>query len=186
MCSDTHLIHFFTIEKNISASYKKDIDTLQQIPPDEKDFEKALETVQLKVRDADLNGVQIFEKQLSEEEFKTKILSGFAAIVLVNSLLFACLECHSNRFHWHGEQYHLSDFPTHVEESVGAPYRGHYILICGYNEKLDSYIYKNPDSDQSICYLPVKTFEKSRISYGTQQNVVFLSLKSENLTIKSF
>jgi hypothetical protein len=56
------VVQFYTIDKNISANYKKDIDTLQQIPPDEKDFERALDTVQQLVRDAESNNVQIIEK----------------------------------------------------------------------------------------------------------------------------
>jgi hypothetical protein len=50
------------------------------------------------------------------------------------------------------------------------------VLICGYNEKLNVYLYKNPDSKKSVCFVPVDTFELSRKSYGTQQNVVFIRL----------
>jgi hypothetical protein len=46
-------------------------------------------------------------------------------------------------------------------------------------------MYKNPDSKKPICYMPVKIFEKSRKSFGTQQNVVFINLKHENISFQT-
>jgi len=168
------------LKKGISANYKKDIDTLQQIPPEEKDFEKALQMVQSLVKDAEENEITIIEKELSADEFKTTIMNGNVAIILLNSLIYACLECHSHLY----DNHDLSHIPTHVDPTVGAPYRGHYVLICGYNKHLDAYLYKNPDGKQPLCYMPTKIFEKSRKSFGTQHNVVFINLFSENLEQK--
>jgi hypothetical protein len=63
-------------------------------------------------------------RELTEEEFKEKIIAGYVAVVLLNSLRFACLECQRNLYHSHDNVYHLSDIPTHLDESVGPPYRG--------------------------------------------------------------
>jgi hypothetical protein len=46
------------------------------------------------------------------------------AVVLLNSLRFACLECQQNLYHRHDNSYHLSDIPTHLDEAIGPPYRG--------------------------------------------------------------
>jgi hypothetical protein len=68
-------------------------------------------------------------REISEKEFKTKILTGYVGVILLNSLQFACLECQSNLYHKHEEEYQLSNLPTHIDESIGAPYRGNIFFL---------------------------------------------------------
>lgn len=163
--------YMHTTEKNISANYSTDIDTLQQVPPEEAKFKVALEKAISLVQHAPEHGVHIFEGVVSGKEWREKIMAGKVAVVLINSLIFGCLECAAKYY----DGKHLCPMPTH-----GNPYRGHYILIIGYNAQQDVYLYKNPDCEKEICFVPAKVLHKSRKSYGTQQNVIFVDLRVES------
>lgn len=54
-------------------------------------------------------------REVTEEEFRDKIVSGHVAILLVNSLFMACMECKNNLY----DGFHLASIPY-----FGDPYRG--------------------------------------------------------------
>jgi len=163
---------FFTISAKISANYETDIFSLQQDAPEISTFHKALVLAQSKVELAHHNRVFLEERELSSDELKEYILKDHVALILINSLFFDCMECNPVMFN---EDRYLS-MPI-----TGSPYRGHYILICGYNPRTNTYVYKNPSSDKSICFIPASLLEQSRKSYGTQQNIIFIDLSQENM-----
>jgi len=96
-------------------------------------------------------------------------------VLLVNSLIFACLECKKEFY----DDHELCPMPI-----CGNPYRGHYILVIGYNAQLKVFLFKNPDSQREICYVPEEVLHKSRKSYGTQGNMLFIDLKAEGIPIQ--
>ena len=53
---------------------------------------------------------------------------------------------------------------------------GHYILVVGYNPLIDVFIYKNPGVDTPKCFVPSYVLEKSKSSYGTEGNLIKISL----------
>jgi len=166
---------FYTKEKQISANYETDIFSLQQDAPEVETFHKALALAKDRVHQADINGVLIEERELTSQELKDRISSGHVAIILINSLIFACLECQHELFN--EDTYCTLPF-------TGTPYRGHYIVICGYNPKEDIYIFKNPSADCSFCYIPSSLIEQSRKSFGTQQNIILVELSNEGHRIR--
>jgi len=163
---------FYTIQRNICANYETDIFSLQQNAPDKEIFHKALAIVQEKEKIAEKNGIVIVEREISSEEFKQAIINGHVAIVLINSLFFGCLECHPDQFN----EFTFCSMPI-----GGDPYRGHYVVISGYNPELDVYLFKNPSGSKEICFVPVSTFEHSRRTYGTQQNLLLVDLSKEQV-----
>jgi len=163
---------FFTICAKISANYETDIFSLQQDAPEINTFHKAIALAQSNVEKAHQNGVFIEERELSPDELKQFILKDHVAVMLINSLFFDCMECNPVMFN---EDRYLS-MPL-----TGSPYRGHYILICGYHSQTNTYVYKNPSSDKPICFIPASLLEQSRISYGTQQNIILIDLTQENI-----
>jgi len=158
---------FFTICKQISANYQTDIFSLQQDAPEIDTFHKALALAQTRVVESQSNGIPIFEKEVTQAELREKITHGHVAIMLINSLHFACLECQPELFNNHT----FCSLPV-----TGTPYRGHYILVCGYNTANDVYVFMKPSASVRPCYIPASTLEKSWKSYGTQQNMVLVNL----------
>jgi len=165
-------VKFFTISAKISANYETDIFSLQQDAPEINTFHQALVLAQSRVEQANQNGIFIEERELSNDELKEYILKDYVALVLINSLFFDCMECNPIMFN---EDRYLS-MPL-----TGSPYRGHYILICGYNPRSNTYVYKNPSSDKTICFIPASLLDKSRKSYGTQHNIILIDLSHENI-----
>lgn len=118
---------FFTVQKTISANYHTDCDTLQQDVPQHGIFEISLQKAKRLIDEAENNGILVYERflhklivcnifrEVTEEEFRDKIVNGHVAIVLVNSLFIACLECKSNLY----DGFHLTSIPC-----FGDPYRG--------------------------------------------------------------
>jgi len=158
---------FYTTQKQISANYETDIFSLQQDAPEVETFHKAIALAKERVDKAVTNGIRIEERELTSQELKEKISSGHVAILLINSLIFGCLEC----------QHQLFNEDTFCTLPVnGTPYRGHYIVICGYNPKQDVYLFKNPSGDRPVCYVPAALIEESRKSFGTQQNIILVDL----------
>jgi len=156
---------FFTIERKINANYDTDIFSLQQSAPDRDIFHRALEETKKREENAERNGIVIEQRELTSDELKHALLNGNCAIVLINSLFFGCLDCHPTMF---------NELTFCVMPVTGNPYRGHYIVLCGYNSQTDVFLFKNPSSDKSVCFVPASTLEQSRKSYGTQQNLLLV------------
>lgn len=161
---------FYTIQRRISANYETDIFSLQQDAPDRDLFQKALARVQEREAKAEDNGIRVVEGEISSDSLKQFIQQGHVAIVLINSLFLGCLECHPHQFN----ELTFCTMPV-----SGNPYRGHYILICGYNPELDVYLFKNPSGAKETCFVPATTLEHSRKTFGTQQNLIVIDMSGE-------
>jgi len=164
---------FYTIQKNISANYETDIFSLQQDAPEVNTFHKAIQIAKQRVDEAENHLVSLIESELTDREFKDHISAGNVALMLINSLLFGCLECQHDLFN----EDTLCILPV-----SGTPYRGHYIIVCGYNPIQDTYVFKNPSANKPLCFVPASTLELSRKSFGTQQNVILIDLHLEGGT----
>jgi len=102
---------------------------------------------------AERNGVCIQVRSVSSEEIKNHVSRGNLVVALVNANL---LEAAS------------------VSEDV--PYHGHFVLVCGFEETTDEWIYKDPDTEQRESRATQEQFDKARKSVGTDEDLIFVFL----------
>jgi len=158
---------YYTRSTKINVNYETDVFSLQQKVPEKEMFLKQLELVLEKEKNIEVNNIQIIRGGINSNQLKNFLLSGNVAITLVNSLLIGCKHCHSNLFQGNQMSKLVID---------GEPFRGHYILIVGYNQEKDVFLYKNPSSSQSVCFAPSSVVEEARRSYGTEENIIIVSI----------
>ncbi|XAR66227.1 Guanylate cyclase [Bertholletia excelsa] len=116
-------------------------------------FQKALEA-----------GINIQCRSISGKDISLLILSGkYIAIALV-------------------DQYKLSQ--SWLEEVClsgfyggNTGYTGHYIVICGYDAEADLFEIRDPASPRRQETISLKRLEEARKSFGTDEDLLLISLK---------
>ena len=54
-------------------------------------------------------------------------------------------------------------------------YQGHYVLLVGFDPKSKEILFRNPTLKDKVCYMSYDCLEESRTSYGTDEDVIFIS-----------
>ena len=66
-----------------------------------------------------------------------------------------------------------------VSRSSGS-YQGHFIVLIGYDQQKQIFIYRNPSlpsgSEKVISITKYEYFERARKSYGTDEDILFIYL----------
>lgn len=109
------------------------------------------------------------------ETILSKLDQGWTAIILVNSNLLRCTPCEEkqqkivNVLPWTVPSLHVYQ----VEH-----YEGHYVTLCGYDLERKTIFYKNPSREDAQCCTDMSLFELARHSYGTDEDIIFIDLKT--------
>ena len=55
-----------------------------------------------------------------------------------------------------------------------AGYLGHFIVLIGYDEARRVFVYRNPSSDLNISFTSFENLERARLSFGTDEDILFI------------
>lgn len=62
-----------------------------------------------------------------------------------------------------------------------AAYTGHYVVICGYDAQSDEFEIRDPASSRKSDRISSKCLEEARKSYGTDEDILLVSLVNTEL-----
>lgn len=113
-------------------------------------------------------GIRVRRRSVSGREMRRIVLSGeYVVIALVDKsklnppwVTLAAESC----------------LPAYCYGLVGG-YTGHYIVVCGYNADRQEYLVRDPASSHALVHVQEEAFEKARRSFGTDEDLLFISTK---------
>ncbi|XP_055308583.1 protein GUCD1-like isoform X2 [Sitodiplosis mosellana] len=94
-------------------------------------------------------------------------------IVLTNGYLLHCDLCKTK------ESECLEEFRKCF--SINKPktkFSGHYIVLCGYDNRIGSVFYRNPAMDDHVCVMSYRKLTEARTANGTDEDLIFVFRKS--------
>lgn len=146
--------------------------------------------VNKRFQDALSQGVTIKEKRITTCDIVNHIATKGVCIVLTNCHLLSCESCryyskntipgfNNNNHESNSKRISLS-FPGFKEfiPSNESSFQGHYVVVCGYDLPKQKLIYRNPSLCDRECIMSFQNFENARTSYGTDDDVLFVDLKT--------
>ena len=60
---------------------------------------------------------------------------------------------------------------------AGSGYTGHYVLVCGYDGSRGDFVVRDPASSRQTLYVPAASFEEARKSFGTDEDVLLITVR---------
>ncbi|XP_076369460.1 protein GUCD1-like isoform X2 [Tachypleus tridentatus] len=100
-----------------------------------------VQRVNEKFEEADKNYVHVQQRSVDIMEILDHLRNGFPAIVLVNANELACDVCASSKC-WREWLICCQLLPS---------YQGHYIVVCGFQQKGSKILYRNPANSNRVC-----------------------------------
>ena len=61
---------------------------------------------------------------------------------------------------------------------LGSGYTGHYVLVCGYDGGRGDFVVRDPASSRHTLYVPAAAFEEARKSFGTDEDLLLVSVRA--------
>ncbi|XWS56648.1 hypothetical protein CRYUN_Cryun09bG0104000 [Craigia yunnanensis] len=148
---------FYTVTFGANPNYSGETYYKEQLPYDlvrvDKLFQKAMEA-----------GINIWRRSISGEEISRWILSG-------KCIAIALVDQYKLSRSWVGDVI----IPGFHGNDVG--YTGHYVLICGYDAEADEFEIRDPASSRKHDRVSSKSLEDARKSFGTDEDLILISLE---------
>ncbi|XP_041079917.1 protein GUCD1-like [Polyodon spathula] len=121
---------------------------------------------------AEANGVVVEKRSVTVQEIQNHLAQGHVAIVLVNAVLLVCDLCST-------PVKYCCFLPVGQKCFCRKPdYQGHFVVVCGFNGATGCIFYNNPAYSDRVCSTSIRTFEEARMSYGTDQDILFVYKES--------
>ncbi|MGH0151454.1 UNVERIFIED_CONTAM: hypothetical protein FKN15_024104 [Acipenser sinensis] len=121
---------------------------------------------------AEANGVVVEKRSVTIQEIQNHLAQGHVAIVLVNAVLLVCDLCST-------PVKYCCFLPVGQKCFCRKPdYQGHFVVVCGFNRATGCIFYNNPAYSDRVCSTSTSTFEEARMSYGTDQDILFVYKES--------
>ncbi|XP_069789867.1 protein GUCD1 isoform X5 [Narcine bancroftii] len=114
------------------------------------------------------HGVKVEKRSVTIQEIQEHLSQGHVAVVLVNAILLVCDLCSPPiKF--------CCLLPIGQKCFCRKPdYQGHFIVVCGYNRASGCIFYNNPAYTDRVCCTSVSNFNEARVSYGTDEDILFV------------
>ncbi|XP_077996256.1 protein GUCD1-like [Glandiceps talaboti] len=151
----------------VDNSYKKEDFYEETFNEDEK-------RVNALFKNAEHLGINTKKRSVSIHEIQRHLNQKQIAIVLTNSELLKCRLCPEEELDSSNKQGSKWQELFLFSCCKSTPYAGHFIVLCGYDKKQGTFLYKNPSCYSDLCCCSVKDFDKARKSYGTDEDILFL------------
>ncbi|XP_037933277.1 protein GUCD1-like isoform X2 [Teleopsis dalmanni] len=140
---------YFTKTLGIDPNYNQHSYYTKIIDKDEK-------RVTRKFKEASSHGIRVEQRTVDMQTLIHHLGRKGPIIMLTNASLLTCEIC-----------------KKHVLENFG--YAGHYIVLCGYDIKLNKIFYRNPEvHDGHVCQCSTASLDVARKAYGTDEDVIFI------------
>ncbi|KTF76711.1 hypothetical protein cypCar_00010414 [Cyprinus carpio] len=135
-------------------------------------YKKHFETEEDRVNElflkAESNGVLVKKCSVTVQEIQSHLEQGHVAIVLVNAVVLVCELCAT-------PVKYCCFLPVGQKCFCRKPdYQGHFVVVCGFNQKTGSIFYNNPAYSDRVCCTSFSNFEEARRSYGTDEDILFI------------
>ncbi|XP_060699815.1 protein GUCD1 [Hemiscyllium ocellatum] len=133
-----------------------------------KHFETEEDRVNQLFSQAEANGVHVEKRSVTIQEIQQHLAKEHVIIVLVNAVLLVCDLCSAPvKF--------CCLLPIGQKCFCRKPdYQGHFIVVCGYNRNSGCIFYNNPAYADRVCCTTVSNFNEARMSYGTDEDILFV------------
>ncbi|XP_076041266.1 protein GUCD1 [Oratosquilla oratoria] len=113
-------------------------------------------------KQASKHGIVVEQGSISISQIVAHVRSQGPVIVLTNAHLLVCDRCAK------AMPQLRSCLPC------APPYQGHYIVVIGYDMNKGTLYYRNPSYKDRICSISLCAFDNARLSYGTDEDIIFL------------
>ncbi|KAM9546498.1 protein GUCD1-like isoform 2-T2 [Salvelinus alpinus] len=121
---------------------------------------------------AESKGVVVNKCSVTIQEIQEHIDQGHVAIVLVNAVVLVCELCSS-------PVKYCCFLPVGQKCFCRKPeYQGHFVVVCGFNRSTGCIFYNNPAYSDRVCCTSISNFEEARMSYGTDEDILFIFKES--------
>lgn len=128
-------------------------------------LEKDTERVLTRFDQAEQFGLKIHCRREPLDRILQHLDTGKPVIVLTNARLLRCDQCKIIRL---GKEIRRC-------LRISTSYQGHYIVLCGHNRKQGRIYYRNPSLHDHICRMSYNTLDEARSSYGTDEDIIFIT-----------
>lgn len=61
-----------------------------------------------------------------------------------------------------------------TDKTKSTGYLGHFIVVIGFDDARRVIVYRNPSSDFEISFTSYENFERARLSFGTDEDILFI------------
>ncbi|XP_055631320.1 protein GUCD1 isoform X2 [Toxorhynchites rutilus septentrionalis] len=132
-----------------------------------KDYYKCFNTDEARVNEKFQNASSFdipIEIQTVTHRYLVEHLANHGNIILLtNASLLYCDLCKANKL------------TIELRSCLGLKptYMGHYIIICGYDERIQKFIYRNP-AFRDICYMSFEAMDRARKVNGTDEDLILI------------
>lgn len=118
------------------------------------------------------SGLNLEQRSVTLQEITSHLSRGDVVITLVDWSYLRCIWCDNKC---------LPTFSC-MGRCLSTMYQGHFVVLCGFNETRQLIYYKNPSCGDELCCCSFSVFEKSRKSYGTDEDILFLYEEVSDIT----
>ncbi|KAG5840740.1 protein GUCD1 isoform X1 [Anguilla anguilla] len=135
-------------------------------------YKKHFETEEDRVNElflkAESKGVVVKKCSVTIQEIQNHLVQGHVAIVLVNAVVLVCELCST-------PVKYCCFLPVGQKCFCRKPeYQGHFVVVCGFNRGTGCIFYNNPAYSDRVCCTSISNFEEARMSYGTDEDILFV------------
>ncbi|RKP00245.1 hypothetical protein CXG81DRAFT_3774, partial [Caulochytrium protostelioides] len=112
-------------------------------------------------------GIRVIPMALEASDLRRFLMSGqYAAIVLTDLRYLQCIACARG----------TGFMARRLFPLVQGWRAGHYILLTDFLPDKGQFIYRDPGSDASLCYVTERVLERARGSVGTDNDVIVVRI----------
>ncbi|XP_050212200.1 guanylyl cyclase 1 isoform X2 [Mercurialis annua] len=159
LCCTTRF-SYFTVTLGANPNYSAETFYKEQLPTD-------LVRVDMLFQEAREKGITIQCRSINVKEIALLILSGrYIAIALVDQYILSRS--------W------MEDVIFSGLNRSNSSYTGHYVVICGYDASADEFEIRDPASSRISERISSKCLEEARKSYGTDEDLLLISLEKSS------
>ncbi|XP_047655963.1 protein GUCD1 isoform X4 [Tachysurus fulvidraco] len=117
---------------------------------------------------AESRGIMVKKCSVPVQEIQSHLNHGHVAIVLVNAVVLMCELCSTS-------VKYCCFLPVNQKCFCSTPdYQGHFVVVCGFNRTAGCIFYNNPAYSDRVCCTSISNFEEARMSYGTDEDILFI------------
>ncbi|XP_055535336.1 protein GUCD1 isoform X3 [Wyeomyia smithii] len=89
---------------------------------------------------------------------------------------YKCFDKDQTRVNQKFQNAESDGIPIEIRSCFGlkSAYMGHYIILCGYDQRIRKFIYRNPAFKNKVCFMSFEAIESARKASGTDEDIVLI------------
>eukprot|EP00741_Cyanophora_paradoxa_P022127 tig00021434_g21359.t1 len=187
---------YFTTQIGVNPDYS-DADFYKE------SYDEDAKRVERLFADAPQLGIRIEHRTFSSDEMQRTMLGGrHVYVALVDKRYLACASCgggrgaappgashEARRGGGRGEAEEAgvgaqlsslvaSCIPASIASAFSnSSYIGHYVVVVGIDSRKGQFLVKDPAREADLCHIPFAAFDRARLSFGTDEDLILVSLE---------